>query len=115
MTTLIFVLLFIGICGSFFFAGVETGFVSWNPLKVSYRASQGDIYARWALHLLKYKEIFDRVDSVDTFSWGRDFGLSILNGVTKEMRINALVDYQNKIKQIIDKNSKQHLLKFNEG
>jgi CBS domain containing-hemolysin-like protein len=56
MTTLIFVLLSVGICGSFFFAGVETGFLSWNPLKVSYRASQGDIYARWALHLLKYKE-----------------------------------------------------------
>ena len=56
MTTLILILLFFGICGSFFFAGVETGFVSWNPLKVSYRASRGDIYARWALYLLKYKE-----------------------------------------------------------
>lgn len=56
MTTLIFVLLLFGIAGSFFFAGVETGFVSWNPLKVSYRAGQGDFNARWAVYLLKYKE-----------------------------------------------------------
>lgn len=56
MVALIFSLLLSGICGSFFFAGVETGFVSWNPLKVSYRASRGDSYARWALYLLQYKE-----------------------------------------------------------
>lgn len=56
MTTLIFLLLLFGISGSFFFAGAETGFVSWNPLKVRYRAGQGDVYARWALYLLKHKE-----------------------------------------------------------
>lgn len=56
MTIIVFAILLCGIFGSFFFAGVETGFVSWNPLKVSYRARQGDTYARWALRLLKYKE-----------------------------------------------------------
>lgn len=56
MTIIVFALLLLGISGSFFFAGVETGFISWNPLKVRYRARQGDTYARWALHLLKYKE-----------------------------------------------------------
>lgn len=45
-----------GVFGAFFFAGVETGFVSWNPLKVGYQARQGKIFAKWALYLIKYKE-----------------------------------------------------------
>ena len=56
MTVVVFVLLWCGILGAFFFAGVETGFVSWNPLKVSFRARQGNVNARWALHLLNNKE-----------------------------------------------------------
>jgi len=43
------------VAGAFFFAGSETGFVSWNPLKVSYRARQGSLAARWALYLMRRK------------------------------------------------------------
>ena len=43
------------IAGASFFAGSETGFVSWNPLKVEHRAGGGDIVARWALFLIKNK------------------------------------------------------------
>jgi CBS domain containing-hemolysin-like protein len=42
--------------GTFFFAGVETGFVSWNPLKVSHRAGKGDPVARLALYMIKHQE-----------------------------------------------------------
>ncbi|MBN1308310.1 MAG: DUF21 domain-containing protein [Chitinispirillaceae bacterium] len=44
------------ICGASFFAGSETGFVSWNPLKIGHRAVSGDIVARWALFLIKHKD-----------------------------------------------------------
>ncbi|MBN1760465.1 MAG: DUF21 domain-containing protein [Chitinispirillaceae bacterium] len=49
-------LLTAGVIGAAFFAGSETGFVSWNPLKVSHRAANGDIVARWAQFLLKHKD-----------------------------------------------------------
>ncbi|MBN1601879.1 MAG: DUF21 domain-containing protein [Chitinispirillaceae bacterium] len=42
--------------GSFFFSGAETGFVSWNPFKVSHRAGQGDPLARIALYLLNNQD-----------------------------------------------------------
>ena len=41
--------------GAFFFAGSETGFISWNPLKIGHRAGQGDIVAKWALYLMNHK------------------------------------------------------------
>jgi CBS domain containing-hemolysin-like protein len=41
--------------GAFFFAGSETGFISWNPLKLTYRARQGSLMARWALYLMRRK------------------------------------------------------------
>ena len=47
-------MLFIG--GASFFAGSETGFVSWNPMKIEHRAVSGDIVAQWALFLLKRKD-----------------------------------------------------------
>lgn len=49
-------LLLLCVAGSSFFAGSETGFVSWNPLKVSHRAVQGDRVARWALLLMNHKD-----------------------------------------------------------
>jgi CBS domain containing-hemolysin-like protein len=42
--------------GSFFFSGAETGFVSWNPFKVSHRAGLGDPLARTALYLLNNQD-----------------------------------------------------------
>ncbi|MBD3392529.1 MAG: DUF21 domain-containing protein, partial [Chitinivibrionales bacterium] len=47
----------LGVCvaGAFFFAGTETGFISWNPLKVTYRARQGSVAARWALYLMQHR------------------------------------------------------------
>lgn len=49
---------FLLICfvGSSLFAGAETGFVSWNPLKISHRAVLGDIIARWADFLMHHKD-----------------------------------------------------------
>lgn len=43
-------------CGSFFFSGSETGFVSWNPIKVGHRAAAGSIIAKWSLYLLNHKD-----------------------------------------------------------
>lgn len=63
-----------------------------------------------SINLLKYKEIFDRVDSIDTFAWSREFGLSILNGVTKEMRIKAICNYNRKLSDLNDKNLNQNVL-----
>jgi len=63
-----------------------------------------------SLNLLKYKEIFDQIDSIDTFAWSRGFGLSILNGVTKEMRIKAILDYNKKLSDLINRNEKQNVL-----
>ncbi len=51
-----FASLILCVLGASFFAGAETGFVSWNPLKVSYRAASGDIVARWALFLIRHKD-----------------------------------------------------------
>lgn len=48
--------LFICIAGASLFAGTETGFVSWNPLKISHRAQMGDIVARWADFLMHHKD-----------------------------------------------------------
>lgn len=45
-------LLGIGIAGSIFFSGAETGFITWNVLKVKHRALAGDIVARWGLYLV---------------------------------------------------------------
>lgn len=47
---------FLCLFGTFFFAGVETGFVSWNPLKVSHRAGKGDPVARLALYMMIHQE-----------------------------------------------------------
>ncbi|MFW5813131.1 MAG: CNNM domain-containing protein [Fibrobacterota bacterium] len=52
------VLLLLAIFGSFYFSGTETGFISWNPLKVAHRASKGDLNARVALYLMNHKDRF---------------------------------------------------------
>jgi len=46
--------LLLGICVtcSIFFSGAETGFLTWNVLKVKHRALAGDIVARWGLFLV---------------------------------------------------------------
>ncbi|MDD5673725.1 MAG: CNNM domain-containing protein [Chitinivibrionales bacterium] len=46
----------IALAGIFIFAGSETGFVSWNRLKITYRATSGDPLARTALFLLDRKQ-----------------------------------------------------------
>lgn len=53
---LLSIVFFLCLFGTFFFAGVETGFVSWNPLKVSHRAGKGDPVARLALYMIKHQE-----------------------------------------------------------
>ena len=50
------ILLVMCIAGASFFAGSETGFVSWNTIKTGHRAAKGDIVARWAQFLLKHKD-----------------------------------------------------------
>ena len=42
--------------GQFLFAGSETGFVSWNTLKVSHRAGEGGLLARWAVFLMNRRD-----------------------------------------------------------
>ena len=63
-----------------------------------------------SINLLKYKEIFDRIDSIDTWAWSREFGLTIMNGVSSSMRIDALLKYQKKVGDIILHNDRQSLL-----
>jgi hypothetical protein len=50
---MLLILLALCVCGSAFFSGSETGFVSWNPLKVSHAASQGSFAARLGTRLIK--------------------------------------------------------------
>ncbi|MDR2591573.1 MAG: DUF21 domain-containing protein [Chitinispirillales bacterium] len=52
MLTLL-ILLIICVLGTGFFSGSETGFVSWNPLKVSHAAAQGGLSARLGMRLIK--------------------------------------------------------------
>lgn len=51
-----FLLLLVCFLGSFFFSGTESGFVSWNPIKVKHKAASGDLFARWALYLMNRKD-----------------------------------------------------------
>ena len=53
---ILFLLLLLGILGTGFFAGSETGFISWNPLKVAHASAKGSLSARIAMHLMKYRE-----------------------------------------------------------
>ncbi|KMQ51610.1 Uncharacterized protein CHISP_1367 [Chitinispirillum alkaliphilum] len=54
----LFFILIVCIVGSSFFSGSETGFVSWNPLKVSHSAAQGNLSARLALYMMNHKDRF---------------------------------------------------------
>jgi len=38
------------------FSGSESGFVSWNPIKVRHKAESGDLLAKGALYLMNYKD-----------------------------------------------------------
>jgi len=53
---ILFFLLLLGILGTGFFAGSETGFISWNPLKVAHASAKGSMSARIAMHLMKHRE-----------------------------------------------------------
>lgn len=55
MITLNLQLLVLCFVGAFFFAGSETGFMSWNAIKIAHRAREGDLVARWALYLMRYR------------------------------------------------------------
>ena len=50
-----FILLLVCLLGIFVFAGTETGFVSWNRLKVSHLAETGSRMGRWGLFLINRK------------------------------------------------------------
>ena len=49
------ILLLVCLLGTFVFAGTETGFVSWNRLKVSHLAETGSRMGRWGLYLINRK------------------------------------------------------------
>jgi len=49
------ILLLICISCSWFFAGCEIGFISWNPLKVAHAAGQGNFSARLAMRLINHR------------------------------------------------------------
>jgi|GEM_PF-1559831 len=51
------ILFLICLVGTFVFAGSETGFVSWNRLKVSHLAESGARRGRWGLYLVKHKAL----------------------------------------------------------
>jgi len=74
-----------------------------------------------SINLLKYKEIYDRVDSTDTYAWAREFGANkpLLNALVDSVgkhnaEVKVLLDYQKKVEKIINKNEKQSLLKITE-
>ena len=50
-------ILFVGVIGSFFFAGVETGYISWNPIKVRFRSQNDSWPYRFSSVLLKEREL----------------------------------------------------------
>lgn len=50
------ILFVVGCIGTFLFEGIETGFVSMNPLKVAHQARQGSTVSKWALYLINHKE-----------------------------------------------------------
>ncbi|MCL2183187.1 MAG: DUF21 domain-containing protein [Chitinispirillia bacterium] len=54
MLTLTILLLFCAFC-SWFFAGCEIGFISWNPLKVAHAAGRGNLSARIAMRLMNHR------------------------------------------------------------
>ena len=51
-----FLVLLICFIGSFLFSGSETGFVSWNPIKIRHKAESGDLFAKGALFLMNHKD-----------------------------------------------------------
>jgi len=61
-----------------------------------------------SINLLKYKEIYQMVDSVDTFAWCREFGLTNFGDTNK--RVDALLEYKTKVDAIINKNERQSCL-----
>jgi len=52
---ILLLLLLLTALASAFFSGSETGFVSWNPLKVAHAAAQGNINARMAMRLMNHR------------------------------------------------------------
>ena len=52
---ILFLLLLLIAFASAFFSGSETGFVSWNPLKVAHAAAKGNINARMAMRLMNHR------------------------------------------------------------
>jgi len=52
---ILFLLLLLVTLASAFFSGTETGFVSWNPLKVAHAAATGNIRARIAMRLMNHR------------------------------------------------------------
>jgi len=63
-----------------------------------------------SIDMLKHKEIFDFVDSIDTFAWSRRFGLVQGISSTDESRICVLKEYISKVNMIINDNSKKRSL-----
>ena len=62
----------------------------------------------FSINLLKYKELFDRIDSIDTFAWCREYGLT-KNGVVTE-RVDTLLNYKKKVDRIVKMNNFQSVM-----
>lgn len=62
----------------------------------------------FSLNLLKYKELFDRIDSIDTFAWCREYGLCKNGAVVN--RVETLLNYIKKVNRIIETNNFQSVL-----
>jgi len=67
-----------------------------------------------SIDLLKYKEIFDRIDSIDTSAWQRSMGLKFTTKTEGcsfvELAKRLFDEYKPKVDKIIDRNHKQSIL-----
>ena len=63
-----------------------------------------------SLNLLKYKEIFDKIDSMDTHAWSRSLGLNVRQNAVVSVRKEMLLNYSVKLNDMINKNNRQSVL-----
>lgn len=68
----------------------------------------------FSINLLKYKELFDKIDSIDTYAWCRPAGLNLsskdYNNSYNRLALKLLSEYKEKVHKIVDLNNHQSLL-----
>lgn len=65
-----------------------------------------------SIDMIRFKEIYDRLESVDTYAWCREFGLCRYGNSDTKTRIEVLNQYQDKVKKIVERNKKQSILEI---